>query len=77
MWLGLHDVVEGSSEKEGGIDLNVANKQRTGDEGLLPSQTLVTSPKVVDVSTIPPREWIVVAIREHVSVSSRCDPALS
>lgn len=37
------------------------------DEALLPSQALVTSSKVADVSTTPSREWIVAAIREHVS----------
>ena len=76
-WLGLHDVVEGRGEKEDPNGSNIANKQWTEDEGLLSSQALVRSPKVVDVSTTPPREWIVAAIREHVSVSLRPNPVLS
>jgi len=54
-WLGL-----------GGTDSpNINKRQWTEDEGLLPSQAIVKTPKVVDVSTTPPREWVVIAIREH------------
>ena len=67
-WLGLHDVVEGEGEKVNVGGINV-KKQWTEDEGLLSSQALVTSRKVVDVSTTPPREWVGAAIHEHVSVS--------
>lgn len=69
IWLGLHDIVEGEGQKANIDGTNIAKKKWTEDEGLLPSQALVASPKVVDVSTSPPREWIVAAIREHVSVS--------
>lgn len=65
-WLGLHSVSEGDGEK-GNVDgANSNKKQWTEDEGLLPSQALVKSPRVVDVDTTPPREWIVTAIREHI-----------
>jgi hypothetical protein len=76
LWLGLHDVVGGKGEKEDVNGVTIAKKQWSEDEGLLPSQALVISPKVVDVSTTPPREWIVGAVREHVSVPLRCDPRL-
>lgn len=67
-WLGLHSAAKGDGEK-GDVDgTNINKKQWTEDEGLLPSQALVTSPKVVDVGTTPPREWIATAIREHVSI---------
>ncbi|KAF9785853.1 hypothetical protein BJ322DRAFT_1020043 [Thelephora terrestris] len=65
LWLGLHRVVEDESEKEDVDGVNLNKQQWAEDEGLLPSQTLVTSPKVVDVTTTPPREWIVAAICEH------------
>jgi len=32
---------------------------------VLPSQTLIKTPKTVDVATTPPREWVIAAIREH------------
>ncbi|KAF9652017.1 hypothetical protein BDM02DRAFT_3089902 [Thelephora ganbajun] len=61
LWLGLGGIPE-----EGEIDGVVINKKQwTEDEGLLPSQALVKSPKTVNVGTTPPREWIVAAIREH------------
>lgn len=62
-WLGLNE----AAEDVGGTNVN--RRQWTEDEGLLPSQGLVRTSKAVDVGTIPPREWIVAAIREHVSVS--------
>jgi hypothetical protein len=77
VWLSLHDFIEGEGEKEKVNGLKTTKKQWTDDEGLLPSQTLVTSPKVADVSTTPPREWIVVAIREHVSLSLWFEPVFS
>jgi hypothetical protein len=66
LWLGLHGAPEKEDEKENVDGTNVNKKQWTEDEGLLPSQTLAASPKVVNVSATPPREWIVAAIREHV-----------
>ena len=72
-WLGLHDVAEGEGEKE---DTNITKKQWTEDENPLPSQALVPSPRVVDVTTVPPREWIVSAICEHVRVFLRDYPLL-
>ena len=68
-WLGLSGVVESEDAKENVHGANINKKQWSEDEGLLPSQTIAKAPKVVDVSAIPPREWIVVAIREHVSIS--------
>jgi hypothetical protein len=68
LWLGLGDVVESKDVKENVDAVNI-KKRWTEDEGLLPAQTLAKVPKTVDVGTIPPREWIVAAIREHVSVS--------
>jgi hypothetical protein len=70
LWLGLRGVEgEGAKENVGGVNFN--RKQWTEDEGLLPSQALVKSPKVVvDVGATPPREWAIAAIREHVSVIS-------
>ena len=68
LWLGLSDVVEDENAKENVDGGNVNKKQWTEDEGLLPSQGLAKTPKTVDVGTTPPREWIVTAIREHVSV---------
>ena len=66
LWLGLSD----DEDAKGNVDgANVNRKQWTEDEGLLPSQGLAKTPKTVDVGTTPPREWIVAAIREHVSVS--------
>lgn len=73
LWLGLHCAVEGEGDRDNVDGVNVNKKQWTEDEGLLPSQTLVTSPRVVDVSTAPPREWIIAAICEHVSISPRYD----
>lgn len=72
-WLGLHGVPEGEGEKEivGGV--NIDKKQWTEDEGPLPSQALAS---VVDVGAIPPREWIVAAIRGHVSVPLLCNSVL-
>lgn len=67
-WLGLGDIVE-NEDVENVHGANINKKQWTEDEGLLPSQALVKTPKAVDVGTAPPREWIVTAIREHVSVS--------
>ena len=69
LWLGLGGVVESEDVKVNVDGININKKQWTEDEGLLPSQTIVKTPKFVDVSAIPPREWIVVAIREHVSIS--------
>lgn len=69
-WLGLSDV-EGEDAKECIDGTNVNKRQWTEDEGLLPSQAIVRTSEGVDVSTIPPREWVVVAIREHVSISLR------
>jgi len=63
LWLGLGGAVE-SEGTEDAEDINV-KKQWTEDEGLLPSQALVKTPKDVDVATTPPREWIIAAIREH------------
>ena len=77
LWLGLHDIVEGGGEEENLGGVNITKKRWTEDEGLLPSQALVASPKVDDVSTTPPRDWIVAAIREHVSVSLRWNSVLS
>lgn len=68
LWLGLSDIVE----NEDGVNVN--KKQWTEDEGLLPSQGLAKTPKTVDVGTTPPREWIVAAIREHVSVPLSSHP---
>ena len=68
-WLGFHDVVESEGVKVNVGGVNITKKQWTEDEGLLPSQALVTSPKTADVNTTPPKEWIVAAIREHVSIS--------
>jgi len=59
LWLGLSGVVESE-----GVE-NTNKKQWSEDEGLLPSQALAKTPKNADVSTVPPREWIVAAIREH------------
>ena len=73
-WLGLSDVVEdGEKESVGGANIN--RKQSTNDEGLLPSQGLVKTSKTVDVGTTPPKEWIVAAIREHVSISLSSNPS--
>ena len=68
-WLGLSGVVEGEDMKENVDGVNISKKQWTEDDGLLPSQGLVKAPKTVDVGTAPPREWIVAAVREHVSIS--------
>jgi len=68
-WLGLHAAVEIEGPKENVDGVNITKKQWTEDEGLLPSQAIAKTPKAIDVSTTPPREWIVAAIREHVSVS--------
>jgi len=65
LWLGLHCAVEGEGERDNVDGVHVIKKQWTEDESLLPSQTLVTSPRVVNVSTTPPREWIIAAISEH------------
>jgi len=65
LWLGLHCAVEGEGERDNVDGVHVIKKQWTEDESLLPSQTLVTSPMVVNVSTTPPREWIIAAISEH------------
>jgi len=67
-WLGLSGVVESE-----GVE-NTNKKQWSEDEGLLPSQALAKTPKNADVSTVPPREWIVAAIREHVSIFPRSNP---
>jgi len=64
MWLGLGGV-EDEYVKESADGVNVNKKQRTEDEGVLPSQAIVKTSKAVDVSTIPPRDWVVVAIREY------------
>lgn len=74
LWLGLSGVVESEDVKEKVHGANISKKQWSEDEGLLPSQAIAKAPKVVDVSAIPPREWIVVAIREHVSISLRSSP---
>ena len=67
LWLGLSGVVENEGTEDTD-DVN-AKKQWTEDEELLPSQTLVKTPKAVDVGTTPPREWVIAAILEHVSIS--------
>jgi hypothetical protein len=71
LWLGLGGVVESEDVRENVDGANINKRQWTEDEGLLPSQAIAKTPRVVDMSTIPPREWIVVAIREHVSVYLR------
>jgi len=68
-WLGLGGVVESKDVRENVDGANINKKQWTEDEGFIPSQAIVKTPKVGDVSTVPPREWVVIAIREHVSVS--------
>ena len=68
LWLGLVGVVE-SEDVENVHGANISKKQWSEDEGLLPSQVPAKAPKAVDVGTTPPREWIITAIREHVSVS--------
>ena len=72
LWLGLGGV-EGEDAKESADGMNVNRRQWSEDEGLLPSQAIVTTSEAADVSTIPPREWVVVAIREHVSIFLRCE----
>ena len=69
LWLGLGGVVESKDARETVDGANINKKQWTEDEGFLPSQTIVKTPKAGDVSAVPPREWIVIAVREHVSVS--------
>ena len=77
LWLGLGDMVESKDVKENMDGANINKRRWTEDEGLLPSQAITKTPKVVDVSTIPPREWIVIAIREHVSVLCEVQPVRS
>jgi len=64
LWLGLSGV-EGEDAKESADGANVNKRQWTENEGVLPSQAIVKTSEAADVSTIPPREWVVVAIREH------------
>ena len=73
-WLGLSNTTKSEGVRENADVANSNGRQWTEDEGLLPSQGLVTTSKTVDVGTTPPREWIVVAIREHVSVSPSGNP---